>query len=230
MYWDRLAAQHYTVAWLLHVYACTYRASLYWLKTCLCIQSLQNSSFNHFSAIYCLLLERVMKRQALQQNKLGTGWLKVPGHNPSATMLPLEDDLSTLEYTCSASASCQLETTGYQKSQPGDLKKREEDDQSTINPSVGFRKSQRHTPSNACASQNFSCLPSKFEGLQIFHSLWLVNLYWLKVLWHIAIKVLQSVSDSSLLVFPVPCFRYSHRSCRRCHLKLLPQVHPLCFY
>lgn len=124
------------------------------------IESLQNSSFNHFSAIYCLLLERVMKRQALQQNKLGTGWLKVPGHNPSATMLPLEDDLSTLEYTCSASASCQLETTGYQKSQPGDLKKREEDDQSTINPSVGFRKSQRHTPSNACASQNFSCLPS----------------------------------------------------------------------
>lgn len=118
------------------------------------------SSFNHFSAIYCLLLERVMKRKALLQN-----WLKVRGHNPSATMLPLEDDLSTLEYTCSASATYQLETTGYQKSQPGDLKNREEDDQSTINPSLGFRKSQRHTPSNACASQNFSCLPSLKESL-----------------------------------------------------------------
>ncbi|KAK9981035.1 hypothetical protein ABG768_000604 [Culter alburnus] len=121
------------------------------------IESLQNSSFNHFSAIYCLLLERVMKRQALQQNKLGTEWLKVQGQNPSA-VLPLEDDLSTLEYTCSASATCQLETTGYQESQPGDLKKEEEDNQPTINPSVGSRKSQRHTPSDA--SQNFSCLPS----------------------------------------------------------------------
>lgn len=130
-------------------------------KTCLCIQSLQNSSFNHFSAIYCLLLERVMKRQSLQQNKLGTEWLKVPGQNPSA-VLPLEDDLSTLVYTCSASATCQLQTTGYQESQPGDLKKDEEkDNQSIINPSVGSRKSQRQTPSDACASQNFSCLPSK---------------------------------------------------------------------
>ncbi|XP_051763080.1 serine/threonine-protein kinase SIK2-like [Ctenopharyngodon idella] len=123
------------------------------------IESLQNSSFNHFSAIYCLLLERVMKHQSLQQNKLGTEWLKVPGQNPSA-VLPLEDDLSTLVYTCSASATCQLQTTGYQESQPGDLKKDEEkDNQSIINPSVGSRKSQRQTPSDACASQNFSCLP-----------------------------------------------------------------------
>lgn len=138
-------------------------------KTCLFIQSLQNSSFNHFYAIYCLLLEKVMKRQALRQNKLGTERLKIPGQNPSA-VLPLEEDLSTLEYTFSASATCQLETTVYQESQPRDLKKEEEEeeDQSTINPSVGSRKSQKHTPSDASASQNFSCVPSK--GL-IFHSL-----------------------------------------------------------
>ncbi|XP_067297635.1 serine/threonine-protein kinase SIK2-like [Pseudorasbora parva] len=125
------------------------------------IESLQNSSFNHFSAIYCLLLERVMKRQALQQNKLGTEWLKVPGHNPPAKVLPLDDDLGTLEYTCSASANCQLETTTYQESLPGDLKREEEEDNhSSINPFGRSRKSQRHIPSDACASQNFSCLPS----------------------------------------------------------------------
>ncbi|RXN02854.1 serine threonine- kinase SIK2-like protein [Labeo rohita] len=96
------------------------------------IWSLQNSSFNHFSAIYCLLLERVMKHQALQQNKLGTEWLKEPCHTPQETVLPLEDDLSTLKYTCSASAACQLETTVYQESQVGHLKKEEKEDQALV--------------------------------------------------------------------------------------------------
>lgn len=136
-----------------------------WLKTCLFIQSLQNSSFNHFSAIYCLLLERVMKHQALQQNKLGTEWLKEPCHTPQETVLPLEDDLSTLKYTCSASAACQLETTVYQESQVGHLKKEEKEDQALVSPSVESRKSQRHTPPDASASQKFSCLPSKFKGI-----------------------------------------------------------------
>ncbi|XP_050975785.1 serine/threonine-protein kinase SIK1 isoform X1 [Labeo rohita] len=123
------------------------------------IESLQNSSFNHFSAIYCLLLERVMKHQALQQNKLGTEWLKEPCHTPQETVLPLEDDLSTLKYTCSASAACQLETTVYQESQVGHLKKEEKEDQALVSPSVESRKSQRHTPPDASASQKFSCLP-----------------------------------------------------------------------
>ncbi|KAK2908893.1 hypothetical protein Q8A67_004730 [Cirrhinus molitorella] len=120
------------------------------------IESLQNSSFNHFSAIYCLLLERVMKHQALQQNKLGSEWLKEPSHTPQGTALPLEDDLSTLEYTCSTSAACQLETTVYQESQVGHVKKEEKEDQAPVS-SVESKKSQRHTPPDASASQN---LPS----------------------------------------------------------------------
>lgn len=137
----------------------------YWLKTCIFIQSLQNSSFNHFSAIYCLLLERVMKHQALQQSKLGSEWLKEPCHSPQGTVLPLEEDLSTLEYTCSASAACQLETTAYKESQVGHLTKEEKQDQSLDSPSVESRKSQRHTSPDASASHKFSCLPSKFEGI-----------------------------------------------------------------
>lgn len=129
------------------------------------IQSLQNSSFNHFSAIYCLLLERVMKHQALQQSKLGSEWLKEPCHFPQGTVLPLEEDLSTLEYTCSASAACQLETTAYKESQVGHLTKEEKEDQSLDSPSVESRKSQRHTSPDASASHKFSCLPSKFEGI-----------------------------------------------------------------
>ncbi|XP_016296737.1 serine/threonine-protein kinase SIK1-like [Sinocyclocheilus anshuiensis] len=124
------------------------------------IESLQNSSFNHFSAIYCLLLERVMKHQALQQSKLGSEWLKEPCHSPQGTVLPLEEDLSTLEYTCSASAACQLETTAYKESQVGHLKKEEKEDQALDSPSVESRKSQRHTSPDASASQKFSCLPS----------------------------------------------------------------------
>ncbi|XP_073699257.1 serine/threonine-protein kinase SIK1-like [Garra rufa] len=122
------------------------------------IESLQNSSFNHFSAIYCLLLERVMKHQALQQSKLETEWLKEPCQTPQGTALPLEDDLSTLEYTCSTSAACQLETLVYQESQGGHVKKEEKEDQAPVSPSVESRKS--HTPPDASASHNFLCLPS----------------------------------------------------------------------
>uniref|UniRef100_A0A672SBL0 non-specific serine/threonine protein kinase n=1 Tax=Sinocyclocheilus grahami TaxID=75366 RepID=A0A672SBL0_SINGR len=124
------------------------------------IESLQNSSFNHFSAIYCLLLERVMKHQALQQSKLGSEWLKEPCHSPQGMVLPLEEDLSTLEYSCSASAACQLETTAHKESQVGHLKKEEKEDQALDSPSVESRKSQRHTSPDASASQKFSCLPS----------------------------------------------------------------------
>lgn len=80
-------------------------------------------------------------------------------------MLPLEEDLSTLEYTCSASAACQLETTAYKESQVGHLTKEEKEDQSLDSPSVESRKSQRHTSPDASASHKFSCLPSKFEGI-----------------------------------------------------------------
>ncbi|XP_058635043.1 serine/threonine-protein kinase SIK1-like isoform X1 [Onychostoma macrolepis] len=124
------------------------------------IESLQNSSFNHFSAIYCLLLERVMKHQSLQQSKLGSEWLKEPCHSPQETVLPLEEDLSTLEYTCSASAACQLETTAFKESQVGHLEKEEKEDQALDSPSVESRKSQRHTSPDASASQKVSCLPS----------------------------------------------------------------------
>ncbi|XP_052403044.1 serine/threonine-protein kinase SIK1-like [Carassius gibelio] len=118
------------------------------------IESLQNSSFNHFSAIYCLLLEKVTKHQALQQSNLGSECLKEPCHSPQGMVLPLEEDLSTLEYTCSISATCQLET------QVGHLKKEEKEDQALDSLSVESRKSQRHTSPDASASQKFSCLPS----------------------------------------------------------------------
>uniref|UniRef100_A0A8C2AKW4 non-specific serine/threonine protein kinase n=1 Tax=Cyprinus carpio TaxID=7962 RepID=A0A8C2AKW4_CYPCA len=99
------------------------------------IESLQNSSFNHFSAIYCLLLERVTKHQALQQSNLGSEWLKEPCHSPQGMVLPLEEDLSTLEYARSASAACQLETTAYKELQVGHLKKEEKEDQALDCPS-----------------------------------------------------------------------------------------------
>uniref|UniRef100_A0A9J8BSG3 non-specific serine/threonine protein kinase n=1 Tax=Cyprinus carpio carpio TaxID=630221 RepID=A0A9J8BSG3_CYPCA len=122
------------------------------------IESLQNSSFNHFSAIYCLLLERVTKHQALQQSNLGSEWLKEQCHSPQGMVLPLEEDLSTLEYARSASAACQLETTAYKELQVGHLKKEEKEDQALDCPSVESRKSHRHTTPDASASQKFSCI------------------------------------------------------------------------
>ncbi|XP_043100236.1 serine/threonine-protein kinase SIK1-like isoform X2 [Puntigrus tetrazona] len=121
------------------------------------VESLQNSSFNHFSAIYCLLLERVMKHQALQQSRLGSESLK---ESPRGTVLPLEEDLGSLQYTCSSSAACQLDTAAYEVSQVGHLKEEEKGDQALDGVPVESRKSQRRISSDASASQTFSCLPS----------------------------------------------------------------------
>ncbi len=106
-----------------------------------------------------------MKHQALQQSKLGSEWLKEPSHSPQGMVLPLEEDLSTLEYTCSASAACQHETTAYKESQVAHLKKEEKEDQTLDSPSMESKKPQRHTSPDASASQKCSCLPSKFEGI-----------------------------------------------------------------
>ncbi|XP_066516019.1 serine/threonine-protein kinase SIK1-like [Hoplias malabaricus] len=60
------------------------------------VESLQNGSYNHFSAIYWLLLERLRDHQGQQQTPQGQDWLKVPGYPlPGSELLGRDMDRNT---------------------------------------------------------------------------------------------------------------------------------------
>ncbi|XP_030634811.1 serine/threonine-protein kinase SIK2-like [Chanos chanos] len=84
------------------------------------IESLQSNSYNHFSAIYCLLLERVMEHQSQQQGCQGGGWAQCPGSIPPETELSVEGGLNKLQYRRSASPNSLLETSISEEMRPED--------------------------------------------------------------------------------------------------------------
>ncbi|KAI4882060.1 hypothetical protein NFI96_028315 [Prochilodus magdalenae] len=82
------------------------------------IESLQNGSYNHFSAIYWLLLERLRDRKGQQHIRQGQDWLKEPGYTLSGVELSGELEPNMLQYSKKAPAKLCVEE---EKRSPLDL-------------------------------------------------------------------------------------------------------------
>uniref|UniRef100_A0A8B9L501 non-specific serine/threonine protein kinase n=1 Tax=Astyanax mexicanus TaxID=7994 RepID=A0A8B9L501_ASTMX len=94
------------------------------------VESLQSSSYNHFSAIYYLLLERVKEHRSQQLNRQCGAWNQrsrstSDSSGPERVVCPVEASLSGLLWNRSISPNSLLETTISEEVRPGDLEEEE---------------------------------------------------------------------------------------------------------
>ncbi|XP_017565488.1 serine/threonine-protein kinase SIK1 [Pygocentrus nattereri] len=117
------------------------------------IESLQNGSYNHFSAIYWLLLERLREHRDQQQIRQDRDWLKESGYMLPGAELRGEVEPNALQYRNSAYQSIQLDTTVSKRAPAKDLERL------PLNLTTESRNTtRRHTVSEVSSSQH-SCHP-----------------------------------------------------------------------
>uniref|UniRef100_A0A672RU09 non-specific serine/threonine protein kinase n=1 Tax=Sinocyclocheilus grahami TaxID=75366 RepID=A0A672RU09_SINGR len=117
------------------------------------VESLQNSSYNHFSAIYYLLLERVKEHRSQQLSRQCGAWNQrsrtasdssTPEVSVERVVCPVEASLNGLLWNRSISPNSLLETTISEEVRPHDLEE-EEGMLQVQPPHLPSTTSRRHT-------------------------------------------------------------------------------------
>ncbi|XP_007228754.3 serine/threonine-protein kinase SIK1 isoform X2 [Astyanax mexicanus] len=120
------------------------------------IESLQNGSYNHFSAIYWLLMERLAEHKNQQQTRQSQEWSKEPAYTLPGTEFLGEVEPKLLQYRKSPCPNNLLDTRISEKASTKDSVAAEQE--LPLNLTTGGSTVRRHTVSEVSSSKH-SCHP-----------------------------------------------------------------------